>query len=271
MTAPYIPPTTRSAPTALDVVKRMLYGDRYVPSDRPAERRADYVSPIPAWMDSLVNSPLADTLFSNSRYRTQIGTLEGVGDEERAATGTVYGTYEASDQMGDVPRGTLRMNPNREQYESSGMFSPAEVLKHEAGHAYDAAGYNNYRTEGRKLIPGGTRDFPVALYEYPDPNQVLAAKRGLYNHFNEPSPLESALEKIDLYGAAKGPREAFASAYRNAVNWLSQTARTGDTPDARALLGDYEAETPGAGNIVNRLLKDEAIYRNHPLRKSYGW
>lgn len=60
------------------------------------------------------------------------------------------------------------------------------------------------------------------------------------------------------------PDESLAQAYTNAVDFLSKTGA--DTAGYREMLGRYEGNTPGAGAIVQDLLRSRSVYGKHPLK-----
>jgi hypothetical protein len=59
--------------------------------------------------------------------------------------------------------------------------------------------------------------------------------------------------------------ESFAQAFTNAMGFLEENAQ-GVTPSYRERIGQLEGNTPGAGQILQDLLR-KPIYANHPLRK----
>lgn len=60
------------------------------------------------------------------------------------------------------------------------------------------------------------------------------------------------------------PDESLAQAYTNAVDFLSRT--NADTSGYREMLGRYEGNTPGAGAVVQDLLRARPVYSKHPLK-----
>lgn len=113
--------------------------------------------------------------------------------------------------------------------------SERNILTHEVGHAY-----------GQKAFPS----FPMTAALAPSTPPTTERER-------------TARELLSPYGQTS-PEEAMAQAYVNATTFLSETAP--DTAGFRQRIGALEGNTPGMGGIVRDLLKNQSIYRQHPLR-----
>jgi hypothetical protein len=186
---------------------------------------------VPAWMDKLFKSPLADTL-----YELNAGSVPNLGSSRNPA---VWGQIENLLQADMFGRRYLNdvvtMNPDsmkyREaptRYRDASPLDKRNVFIHEMAHVTD---------KGRDNFPFK----PVA-------------KLG-----------RDGADKLDSYYAqSRNVDESFAQAFVNAFNFLSETAKN-PTMDYRKFAGELEANTPGMGIILEDLLKSN-VYNEHPLR-----
>jgi hypothetical protein len=212
----------RQAP--LDERVNAAYDNKAFGKGKPTKQNKAAQQGIPAWLDSLYKSPVADSLYQTSSIPTHLGT---VNRELYPRTSGVFNADFDSVQLDS----SLDTHPQ----------DPRNTLIHEMGH--------KYASDNRAL------DKAEAAYQYPysDPmNAVYATK-----------PADKAYAKIDTYGAT-GPREGYAQAFKNAFNFLGETARDTEM-DYRKLAGDLEGNTPGMGMIVQDLMK-RPIFAKHPLQ-----
>jgi hypothetical protein len=212
----------------LDERVNAAYTNPNVTQAKPSKKNAAAQQGIPAWMDALYKSPLADSLYQisapdyipyrNSPVSANLGALKNPDEG-------LQGTYQSyNDQI------ELHKDQN---------ISGKDTFKHEIGH--------RYASNKEKKVDGGA-------YKYPS----------FFGNDSKPgSPQYSAMLRVDAYGATS-PDEAYAQAFRNAFDFLAETARD-PKMDVRAFAGDLEANTPGMGMIITDLMK-LPIFANHPLQ-----
>jgi hypothetical protein len=208
----------------LDERVNAAYDNKTFGKGRPTKENKAAQQGIPAWLDSLYKSPVADSLYQTSGVPSHLGI---VNRELYPRTSGVFNANFDSVQL-DSLRDTHPQDPR-------------STLIHEMGH--------KYATENRVLDKAG----PAYQYPYSDPmNAVYATK-----------PADKAAAKIDTYGATDS-KEGYAQAFKNAFNFLSETALNPDM-DYRQFAGDLEGSTPGMGMIVQDLMK-RPIFAKHPLQ-----
>jgi hypothetical protein len=148
---------------------------------------------------------------------------------------SLYQTSNVPRGLGVVPQGepssTVGVYQNLPDFvgikpSKSELYTPRETLAHEMGHKY---------------VPT-KRD--VSL------NAAF-------------TPLDKSNEKLDPYYATD-PSEGYAQAFKNAFNFLAETARD-PKMDYRKFAGDLEGNTPGMGMIIQDLMK-LPIFAKHPLQ-----
>lgn len=175
-------------------------------------------------MQTTFQSPLADSLYSIAGVPSRFGEIS------QNSSG-LSGTY-------DPLLDKLRLQGGW------GQENTRDTFIHEIGHKKDRFGSERKKL-GKAIKP---------------PNYSLSDAQSVNMNRTPESKANSAL---DSYYATE-PKEAYAQAFKNAFNFLQETARN-PKMDYRKFAGDLEGNTPGMGMIVQDLMK-LPIFEKHPLR-----
>jgi hypothetical protein len=215
-------------PAPLEERVNAAYVNPNVTQAKPIKENTSSLAGVPSWLDSLYKSPLADSLYQISAPRAGYGKSSvpnSLGVLVNPTEG-LGGSYNTkSDEL------LLHSDPKK---------SGAKTFKHEMGH--------RFASNSEKDVSGGAYDYPSYLS----------------TNSNRDGKLKTdAILKVDAYGA-QSSSEAYAQAFRNAFNFLAETARD-PKMDYRKFAGDLEGNTPGMGMIIQDLMK-LPIFAKHPLQ-----
>lgn len=208
---------------------------------KASRRITKEASQVP-WLDSLYKSPVADSLYGIVDVPSSLGV---VPPDMEATTAGMYTPNTGDISMNKAPSAYDRIKVG------ASSWNPRDALIHEMGHKNrndTKTNIDNYRLSPR-------------LYSNAEieATKDASAKGQNYVVFKE----DKARNSVDSYYKRK-PEEAYAQAFKNAFNFLSETALKPDM-DYRKFAGDLEGNTPGMGLIVQDLMK-RPIFAKHPLQ-----
>lgn len=217
----------------------------FVPSGSPSANRVT---------KEVLTSPLADSLWSISGGGKPIASR---GYLQQFISPGALGTYDENlDWVTVIPREFPQTNEADIRDRARG------VLMHEAGH----------RVQARRNpmdVPGGNAPFKLP----PKSPQVNFGR----SHDNPPERQRQTAENLARFNVDSyyqtDPAEGYAQAFESAWQVLSRSPellKRGYDRNAYAqYLAEAEAQRPGVGQIVSDLLKNEPMFRNHPLQAFY--
>jgi hypothetical protein len=242
----------------------------------PPKRIKEMFSPSPRAkkiVGETLRSPAADTLWQISGGGKPTTFSNLVATVLLRARNGLAGYNPIFDNViMDPSQESLNKNPE----ESMGVALNA--LSHEAGHRADFRRSNPPGRNAPFRLP--EIDLPPAPPRSPTTGKLVQVSpkewRVQEQKSNDPferqrSLVNAARSKVDAYYQSS-PREGYAQAFASAMDVLRNTPQffeKGKSRDDYAQeLAKVEAETPGAGGIVEELLK-EPVFKNHPLQRIY--
>lgn len=188
------------------------------------------------WLKSMLNP----TNIEKASKRTSSDTPSWLANLYKSPVAdSLYSITGVPNSLGATPRegmlgdfnlmsGELNITPDQKSITHArpelGKITPREVLIHEMGH--------------KQMVDKG----------FPNTKAYIN---------------QSYTPQLDSYYTTNN-MEGYAQAFKNAFNFLQETARD-PKMDVRRFAGDLEANTPGMGMIVKDLLV-LPIFSNHPLR-----
>jgi hypothetical protein len=217
----------------------------FMPSGSPSANRV---------IKETLTSPLADSLWSISGGGKPVTSR---GYLQQFVSPGALGTYDENlDWVTVIPREFPQTNEADIRDRARG------VLMHEAGH----------RVQARRNpmdVPGGNAPFKL-------PPQSPRVDFGR-SHDNPPERRRQTVENLARFNVDSyyqtDPAEGYAQAFESAWQVLSRSPellKKGYDRNAYAqYLAEAEAQRPGVGQIVSDLLKNEPMFRNHPLQAFY--
>lgn len=207
--------------------------------------------------EETLKSPLADSLWAATGGGRPITAK---GQVSRLLKPSALATYNPIFDMVEMRPEMLSAGTEEDAREEA-----RSALMHEAGHRA-----TRYRLS--KNAPGGD-----ALFKLPPMQRSQTAYGSPERRAEDREHM--ARSKVDKYYQTS-PREGYAQAFEYAWQILTRMPKLmqeGDEEEGvpydrskyAEALADAEARRPGTGQIVSDLLKNEPMFRNHPLQAFY--
>lgn len=225
----------------------------FVPSGSPSANRVT---------KEVLTSPLADSLWSISGGGKPVTSR---GYLRKFLSPGALGAYDENlDWVTIIPREFPQTNEADIRDRARG------VLMHEAGH----------RVQARRNpmdVPGGNAPFKLPPQSPQIPEPKASTGEFIAPADNSPERRRQTVENLARFNVDSyyqtDPAEGYAQAFESAWQVLSRSPellKRGYDRNAYAqYLAEAEAQRPGVGQIVSDLLKNEPMFRNHPLQAFY--
>lgn len=206
--------------------------------------------------DTASTVPLASRKTARSAITHEIGHAQDFQSRKQ--------NREAFPEYAKVARPTFTaVHPERFDFSLEQPLPPVTVMQNPDGDARFAERYDTQKGTVSRVPSRGIRSLLGILgrQEQPMTQSEQQAFANLDRYYAFGGKKRNNQGQVVL---TTDPQESLAQAYTNAVDFLSRTGA--DTSEYRKMIGQYEGNTPGAGAIVQDLLRSRPVYQKHPLK-----